>query len=194
MSRFPRRAKQPRDAPDDVRATKRRRKDTERPRAQYIRVRVATSDQLVAIFDDLHNELQEPGIGSFYHNRNWLAEAYKEERLFVIEDGQLDDDSKRALFEAHGASYAPTDRVSNWGRINVPAFAVTDKDAPSTLGMLWVRKDWRHFGYARAAVNALGIQRLLAIPGARDFWKRIGFQETRDWEYTNVWMQRIEDD
>lgn len=160
-----------------------------------IRTRLAEAEELVAILDDLGDEVfeeAEQGLYSpkgFFWNRNWIARAYKEDRLYVITDDRLYDINVMSLFQARGARFNPILR-SDVQMSTIPAFAVTEAGHPETIDLLWVRNDWRRFGYARALVDLLGATRVGSIPEATAFWTRLGFKPTGEEHPRLVWMQR----
>lgn len=119
---------------------------------------------LVCLLDDLASE--DRSNGSFYNNRAEILVAFKENRLYVIRDHQIEHSEKKPEFG--GARFDPPP----WRSWHVPSFAVMKG---TTLEMLWVREDWRGFGYGRAFAEALGVERLRAIPQAQAFWEHLGF-------------------
>ncbi len=174
--------------------------------AQTIRVATASESELVAIFDDLTKEVADqmelyegsdpdeliaPPSGFFY-NRPHIAAAYKEDRLLVITDPRLDTPTMRALFEARGANPVSLLSYMSWRPDKVPAFAIMDQRNAGEIDMLWVREDWRRFGYARALVDTLGVTCAWSIPEAVAFWEHVGFTATGDRRGNLMCMRRNE--
>lgn len=140
--------------------------------ADWIKVVRTSADQVVGILDEVAADK------SIYWNRAKIIKAYADGRLYVITDQRLEAEDTREIFRAHGANFVI-------GRnLTIPAFAIvkeqTEADDEPTIDTIWVRKDWRHFGYGRALVDALKCSTVLATPTSFPFFCAIGFESVQE--------------
>lgn len=156
-----------------------------------IQVGEALAGELVAILDDLQNEILEdpdhPPTSSFYYNRTSIVTAFKDETLYVLTDARLDDEATRKLFIQRGALFNAIGSEASFFPCTIPAFAVMEGD---TISMIWVRKDWRRLGYGRVLVEHLRAKHAYALPESIDFWTRLGFRPTGEKRGTLAAMER----
>jgi len=119
------------------------------------------------IIDQLRHEIEdkpheEKHLG-FYHNRKFLAEAYKEGRMYICKTEDTHEvDKRHEELKPYLADYR-----------DLLSFCVLDSDGE--VFIIWTHPDLRHCGCAKTFIRHFKIKTVTGIvEGSEGFWKKVG--------------------
>ena len=161
-------------------------------------VKVTSPDHFFMILDELGDEVQDKikrGVkplyptmklpGGFYHNREWILEAYKDERLFGLQivenDAMFADKASRhdnIFMKRHQSwPFGAKDGACHVS-YSLPCFAIVNSEAEEReCFMLWVAERARGLGFGSKLVADCGVTWADEfLPESRGFWERNNFQ------------------
>jgi GNAT superfamily N-acetyltransferase len=135
--------------------------------------RVERGADFAALLDELRLEnMNDPRKQGFWHNRSWLADAFRQGKLWTLRavesDAMFATRAYKVAVFCHGESATCSSYM-------LPCLCIcSGKGATKCASVLWVAERARGQGYGRAMVEKLKIREASSpLEDAMGFWEKV---------------------